>query len=202
MKTPAVILEVFHFNKNGIISGSLSRWWIYLYVVCRQSGFRDLKLLSTDFRRSSVLLFVSIIYIMANSPEKGQKKSISNQVFLNVKNNHLMLKRTDDKRKCQKQQWKLITWLSLQVLSSVLAADRKCHFPTWLWSLPTNKRKHKMFAVKQFYLLNCTFAFSIKGGKPAGISNAVFKFCSSWGSLIAGLHVVRVWNGPTCSFSK
>lgn len=135
-----------------------------------------------------------------NSPEKGQKNSIFNHVFLNVKNNHLMLKRADDKRKREKHQWKLITWLSLQVLSSVLAADRKCHFPI---TIPPNKQiKHKTFAVKQFYLRNCTFAFSIKGGKPAGISNAVFKSCSSRGSLVAGLHVIRVWNGPTCSFSK
>lgn len=49
-----------------------------------------------------------------------------------------MLKRADDKRKREKHQRKLITWLSLQVLSSVLAADRKCHFPIMI---PPNKQK-------------------------------------------------------------
>lgn len=71
-------------------------------------------------------------------PRKDKKNSIFNHVFLNVKNNHLMLKRADDQRKREKHQWKLITWLSLQVLSSVLAADRKCHFPI---TIPPNKQK-------------------------------------------------------------
>ena len=55
---------------------------------------------------------------------------------------------------------------------------------------------------KLFKLPNLTFALSITGGKPAGISNVVFKLCNSSGSLLAGVQVTTTWKAPTWSFSK
>lgn len=74
MKTPAVILVVFLLKMEW--SAASCRDGEFIFTFFADSRVSDLNFLSTDFRRS-VLLFVSIIYIMPNSPAGRKDKKLN-----------------------------------------------------------------------------------------------------------------------------